>query len=118
MRFANGFASRVRGTTQVFDAPAVTPYFISPYTTSTTRFWLHAGLAAVYVDDGTTRTDITGTAPTGAIDDRWTGGTLNGIFVMNNGVDLPKYWVGTIATNLVEMSGVGWDAGWLSLIHI
>ena len=110
MRFADGFASRVRGTTQVFDTPAVTPYFISPYTTSTTRFWLHAGLAAVYVDDGTTRTDITGTAPTGAIDDKWTGGSLNGVFVLSNGKDLPMFWNGNTATNLATLTG--WDATW------
>ena len=112
VRFSNGYAERFRGMTQVFATPAVTPYWCAPYVYVTTKFIVHAGLAAVYVDDGTTRTDITGTAPTGAIDDRWTGGTLNGIFVCNNGVDLPKYWVGTIATNLVEMSGVGWDTGW------
>ena len=112
VRFSNGYAERFRGMTQVFATPAVTPYWIAPYTYVTTKFLVHAGLAAVYVDDGTTRTDVTGTAPTGGIDDRWTGGTLNGIFVCNNGVDLPKYWVGTIATNLVEMSGVGWDTGW------
>lgn len=31
---------------------------------------------------------------TGAIDDRWTGGALGGILVMNNGVDEPVYWAG------------------------
>lgn len=31
---------------------------------------------------------------TGAIDDRWTGGALGGILVMNNGVDVPQYWAG------------------------
>ena len=74
MRFANGYAQRFRGTAQIFATPAVTPYYIAPYTTTTTRFWVHAGLAAVYVDDGTTRTDITGPIPSGAIADRWSGG--------------------------------------------
>lgn len=110
MRFADGYAVRFRGTAQVFDAPAVTPYYIAPYATSTARFWVHAGLTAVYVDDGTTRTDITGTAPTGAIDNRWSGGTLNGVLVLNNGIDVPMFWGGNVASNLATLGG--WDAGW------
>jgi len=110
MRFNNGYAERYRGTAQIFDAPSVTPYFLAHYATTTTRFWVHAGLAAVYVDDGTTRTDITGAAPTGAIDNRWTGGSLNGVFVLNNGVDNPMFWNGNTATNLATLTG--WDATW------
>lgn len=110
MRFALGYAARFKGTVQVFAAPAVTPYYIAPYATSTARFWVHAGLAAVYVDDGTTRTDITGTAPTGAIDDRWTGGSINGVLVLNNGKDVPMYWAGDTALNLATIPG--WDATW------
>lgn len=108
VRFNNGYAERFRGTTQIFDTPAVTPYWIAPYQTTTTKFVVHAGLAAVYVDDGTTRTDISGTAHTGAIDDRWTGGTLNGVFVANNGIDPPKFWGGDTGVNLATLTG--WDA--------
>ena len=110
VRFNNGYAERFKGTTQAFTTPSVTPYFIAPYATSTKRFWLHAGLAAVYVDDGTTRTDITGSAPTGAIDNRWSGGSINGVWVMNNGVDVPMYWNGDTGTNLATIPG--WNANW------
>lgn len=110
MRFNNGYAERYRGTAQIFGTPAVTPYFLAPYGTTTTRFWVHAGLTAVYVDDGTTRTDITGTAPTGAVDNRWTGGSLNGVFVLNNGVDQPMFWGGDTAANLATLTG--WNSAW------
>lgn len=110
MRFRDGYAERFGGSITVFDTPAVTPYWLAPYQTATTRFWVHAGLAAVYVDDGTTRTDITGTAPTGAIDDRWTGGVLNGVLIMNNEKDVPTYWAGNTANNLATLTG--WDANW------
>lgn len=110
VRFNNGYAERFKGTAQVFAAPAVTPYFLAPYATSTKRFWVHAGLNAVYVDDGSVRTDITGTAPTGAIDNRWTGGSINGVWIMNNGVDVPMYWNGDTGTNLATIPG--WDAAW------
>ena len=110
VRFNNGYAERFKGTVGVFAAPSVTPYYIAPYTTATKRFWIHAGLNAVYADDGTTRTDITGTAPTGAIDNRWTGGSINGVFILNNGVDVPMYWGGDTGTNLAAIPG--WDATW------
>jgi hypothetical protein len=108
MRFSNGYAERFKGTVQVFATPSVTPYFIGPYATSAARYWVHAGLTAVYVDDGTTRTNITGTVPTGAIDDRWTGGSINGVWIMNNGVDVPTYWAGTGTLATIG----GWDATW------
>ena len=110
MRFSKGFAERIGGIYDQFSAPAVTPYWLHFYETATTGFWVHAGLAAVYVDDGTTRTDITGTAPTGAIDDRWTGGVIGGVFVCNNGPDVPMYWAGNTASNLATLTG--WDANW------
>lgn len=108
MRFSTGYAERFRGFSQVFDAPAVTPYFITPYATTDKRYWIHAGIAAIYADDGTTRTNITGTAPTGAIDDRWTGGSVNGVLILNNGVDKPMSWAGT--GTLAALGG--WDANW------
>lgn len=110
MRFNNGYAERFRGTQQVFDTPTITPYWIAPYTTNSARFWIHAGLTKVFADDGTTRTEITGTAPTGTASDRWTGGSVNGVLVMNNGVDVPMYWNGDTATNLASLPG--WDATW------
>jgi hypothetical protein len=110
MRFRNGYAERVRGSAAVFTTPSITPYHIQPYTTAGARFWVYAGLTAVYADDGTTRTDITGTAPTGAIDDKWTGGVLNGVLLMNNGKDVPTFWGGDVGLNLATLTG--WNAAW------
>lgn len=110
MRFRNGYAERVRGSAAVFTTPSITPYFVTPYTTATARFWVYAGLTAVYADDGTTRTDITGTAPTGAISDKWTGGSLNGVLLLNNGKDVPTFWGGDIALNLATLTG--WNVAW------
>lgn len=109
MRFADGYASRFGGMTQAFTTPVITPYYIAPYATTTARFWIHAGLAAIYSDDGTTRTNITGASvPTGGIDDRWTGGSLNGVQVLNNGVDVPRFWAGVPATPFAVLPG--WNA--------
>jgi hypothetical protein len=110
VRFKGGVARSMRGISQVFNAPAVTPYAMLPYAQAGSTYWVHCGLAAVYVDDGTTRTDITGTAPTGGIDNRWTGGVLGGVLVLNNGVDVPMFWGGNTALNLATLTG--WDVNW------
>lgn len=109
-RFRDGYAERFLGQQSIFDAPTVTPYFLTPYSTTIARYWIHAGLASVFADDGTTRTDITGTAPTGGVYDRWTGGALNGVLVLNNGVDVPQFWGGDVLTNLATLTG--WDTNW------
>lgn len=96
MRFKDGAAVRIRGEKKIFDTPVVVPYWLQSYNTVGERWWVHAGLNAVYADNGTARSDITpASAPTGSIDDRWTGGVLNGVLVANNGVDSPIYWGGT-----------------------
>ena len=93
VRFRNGSLQRMKGEQKIFDTPAVTPYWLQPYYSATQQFLVHAGLNAVYADTYTagvpTRTNITPTvAPTGGVDDRWTGGVLNGVLVMNNGKPL------------------------------
>lgn len=111
MRFRDGYAERFAGQVGIFDAPTVAPYFLTPYTTPAARFWVHAGLEQVFADDGTARTEITPGSPfTGAIDDRWSGGSLNGVLVLNNGVDEPQFWGGNVANNLATLTG--WDSNW------
>lgn len=110
MRFADGCAERFKGDAAIFSAPSVVPYYIAPYQIAGKRYWLHAGLSAVFADDGTTRTDITGTAPTGAATDYWNGGVLNGVAVLNNGKDNPMFWGGDTALNLATLTG--WNTNW------
>lgn len=108
MRFRDGSAEKFLGHSLLFTAPSVTPYWVQPYSTTTTRYWIHAGLAAVYSDDGVTRTNITGTALTASANNRFTGGSLNGVFVVNSQADVPMFWggTGTLATL------TGWNANW------
>lgn len=108
IRFRGGKAERVGGHASIFDTPSVTPYFLIPYQVSGYRYWIHCGTAAIYADDGTTRTNITGTAPTGTSADRWTGAVLNGALMLNNGVDDPMYWLGT--GTLATLTG--WNTAW------
>ena len=43
MRFVNGFAQRFNGISRVFDATAITPYWLTAYVVPTKRYWVHAG---------------------------------------------------------------------------
>ena len=96
MRFKDGSAERIQGESQIYATASVIPYYIDDYQAGTARYFVHAGIASVFVDDGTTRTTITpASAFTGAIDDRWTGGTLGGVLVMNNNKEAPVFWGGT-----------------------
>jgi hypothetical protein len=108
--FRNGFARNRKGFTEAFTTPTAIPYWLDIFTTATARFVVQAGTASVFVDDGSTRTDITGTPPTGGVDDRWTGGDYNTILVINNGVDAPMYWNGDTGTNLASLTN--WPANY------
>jgi hypothetical protein len=108
VRFRNGFAEKRKGTTAAYTTPTAIPYWVGTFSTSATRFCVQLGIATAFVDDGLTRTDITGTAPTGQRDNRWSAFDFNGVFVCNNGVDDPFYWNGNTATNLAAIAG--WTA--------
>lgn len=97
MRFREGGAERFRGHKSIFTDATVDLYWLQPYNQGGKRWWIHAGTNAIYADDGVNpRVNITpAIAPTGGMDDRWTGGFFNGVFVANNGVDAPWYWGGT-----------------------
>jgi hypothetical protein len=109
IRFVNGYAQRFKGMAAVFTDPSVTPYFVTAYQTPAKKYWIHAGTAAVFADDGTTRTNISpASAPTGTQDDRWSAAKLGGLLVMTNGVNAPYYWNGDTGTDLAALTG--WDA--------
>lgn len=112
VRFRNGFAETRKGTLAAYTTPTAVPYWIGTFNTSAARFLVQLGIATAFVDDGSTRTEITGTPPTGDRDDRWSGFDFNGIFVCNNGKDDPMFWNGNTATNLATLTG--WTAGTLA----
>ena len=108
LRLRDGCAERITGESQVFTTPAVTPYWVGLYATPSARYVVHAGTSAVYADDGATRSNITGTAFTGAVDNRFSGGTLGGVLVLNNGVDKPQYWGGSGTLATIPAWGATW----------
>lgn len=110
VRFADGWARRFEGHSSALRAPLAAAYHVANYPTATTNYWIHSTLTGAYADDGTTQTDITGTALSGAAGDRFTSCVLGGVYVQNNAVQVPMYWGGDTALNLATVTG--WDATW------
>lgn len=110
VRFAGGFAGRLGGHIQVFGALGTTPLFIQPMIYGASRFVIYPGTNKIFADDGTTETEVTGTAPTGTATDKWTGDVFQGLAILNNQVDVPQYWDGNIATNFATFPT--WNANW------
>jgi hypothetical protein len=110
VRFSSSGAEKISGETAVYTTPLIAPYHLELYANNTYKYVVYAGLDYVYID-GPGQIDITGTTPTGGIDDKWTGGTLNGVLVLNNGVDAPMFWGGNTANNLATLTD--WTAGHL-----
>ena len=98
VRFREGYAEKMRGHASPFGTPTVAPYHVVPFTTSTARYFVYAGLQKLYyVDTTATHTEITRAsgAYNATADARWNGGVFSGIVVLNNGVDAPQYWAGS-----------------------
>jgi hypothetical protein len=103
--FRGGFLQRCEGNEAFVATPSVTPYFLLPFRNGTQLGLIHMGLTAAYVDLGGTRTNIgRAAAYTGGAADRWTGGVFNGIAVVNNGVDVPQFWGGAIASDFADLT--------------
>lgn len=98
IRFREGSATKFTGHQVAYDPPTVAPYWLLPVQTTTTYYWLYAGLAKVYAADGTSHYNLTRQTAgvdvdyTGAAANKWNGGTINGVPVLNNGVDAPQMW--------------------------
>ncbi|MGL4232949.1 MAG: hypothetical protein ACRCWJ_16405 [Casimicrobium sp.] len=114
VRFRALYAERFGGESLAHGADTYPVHFLAPYATPTQLFTIQAGLQKVAAVQGLTRTNITRQTAsvdvnyTGTADNRWTGGTLNGVLVLNNGVDDPQFWGGT--GRLAALPG--WPAGW------
>jgi hypothetical protein len=117
VRMLDGIAQKMLGHVATYGTPGVAPYWLLPVPTTAEYRWLYASLTKVYtVDSAGTHTDITRTSGgdyAATLDTSWTGGLLNGIPVINNGVDVPQMWNSPVpATKLVALSN--WNANWIA----
>jgi hypothetical protein len=97
--FENGFASSTPGWAQIAPGLLCKPLYLLPVFTGLSYWWLYAGVndagdaGVIGVTDGVTHHDVTPAAGVGVTKaGDWTGGVLNGVPFLNNGIDVPVYW--------------------------
>ena len=105
VRFREGYAELFLGQTEVYTTAPIAPYQAFPVRVGSTIYWLVLGANKAYCVTGSPATWTNLTRQTAgvdvnyaaALDTLWNGGVLNGVPVVNNGVDVPQYW-STIST--------------------
>jgi hypothetical protein len=106
--FRDGKVKKARGQTTVFGTPSIAPYGLFPVYVDGVAYWVYAGTAKVYVVQGGTHTNITRQSAGVDVDYSmttsipWTGGVLNGVLVLNNGVDDPQMWLPAGPSNKLQ----------------
>lgn len=111
VRFRNGAVEKFFGQQPVLGQPVCAPHWLLHTAESGLALWLYAGLNRVGATDGSTHVDITrdaGPYTTPLVG--WTGTIIEGIPVINNGVDVPQMWnkpaLGTKLVGLTAWPGV------------
>ena len=112
IQFDNDKTKKIFGHSQVFGTLSGTPYWLLWYNTITTNYWLYPSLTKIYQYDQDTDTHSDVTRTTGGdysatAADRWNGGILGGVAILNNGVDVPQM-KGTAASNFSNLTN--WNA--------
>lgn len=115
VRFNNGAVEKFTGHSAVFGTPTVAPYWLLPVTTISNSYWVYAGLNKIYVYDGTTHFNLTRQTTGTDVNysatalKNWNGGVIEGIPIINNGIDDPQMWspVGTSQ----RLTSLTWDSG-------
>ena len=93
VRFFAGKALRMTGQDSVHETVQVAPYNVFYCPIAGANYWVYTGLSSVYAVTGSTHTDISKSGGYSAVADTpWTGGVLNGLLILNNGVDNPQQW--------------------------
>ena len=117
VRFREGYAELFLGQSEAYTTAPIAPYTAFPVRTGSTIYWLVLGANKAYCVTGnpatwtnvtrqTTGTDVNYSAD---LDTLWNGCVLNGVPIVNNGVDDPQYWA-TIATGTKLAALPNWPA--------
>jgi len=97
VRFREGYAELFLGQANAYTTCPIAPYSAFPVRTGSTIYWLVMGAAKGYCVTGApaTWTNVTrsvGGDYSASLDTLWNGGVLNGVPIVNNGVDVPQFW--------------------------
>lgn len=96
VRFREGSAELFTGQTEVYQPAPLAPLSTFSTRIGTDRYWLALGQTKAYCVTGSPPvwTDITRASSdyAASLDTLWNGGVLNGVPILNNGVDVPQVW--------------------------
>lgn len=111
VRFVNRRVEKMRGFQRAF-VPLIDANFLLPVRAPAGQFWLYAGEQNVYAYGESVHTDITKAGFTySAIGQVWTGGSLNGVPILNNPEDPPQMWIPPQPSQkMTDLAN--WPAGW------
>jgi len=101
VRCTAGYIEKVTGELSMFDGASIAPYFTAfVRNLSGHAYWIYAGVTAVWAWEvagsaASTHNNITRAAGayTASGTAGWQGGVLNGVPILNNGVDKPQMWL-------------------------
>jgi hypothetical protein len=90
--FKNGKAMKASGVSSLFETGGVEVFGIQPYLSDNTPYWFVGTDIGLFRTEGGPFINVSGpSAPYNAsADNPWNGGVLNGVSVLNNGVDVPQ----------------------------
>lgn len=103
VRMQDSSVRKFLGHIEQMGAAQVAPYFLLPVVQGANIYWLYAGENKAYCIDGTSHSEITKSSSdyTATTFTQWNGGILNGVPIINNGVDDPQQWTDPAPTNLL-----------------
>lgn len=109
VRIVSDKLARLQGHEVTFGTPSVGPAHWFPLVTGAAHQWVWMSLLKAFVWDGTSHTDLSpvGGFHAGKAAD-WQATIMNGIPVINNGVDKPHYWNFNPASAFTVLPN--WDA--------
>lgn len=112
VRFINGRVEKALGY-EVLQTPQIDADFALPVETANGYFWLYAGGGNIYAVKDLAHANITRSSPSygGFVGNRWTGGVLNGVAILNQFEEPPQAWIGPdLTTKLQNLPN--WPSNW------
>lgn len=101
-----GFAQRIKGYRDAYGALPASVFHMRHVRISGVDYWIFWGVSTVNALDGASTFDLEGVALTAVAQaSELNSAVLNGLPVMTNGLDLPRYWDGNTANDFVDLPG-------------
>ncbi len=108
--FRDGFPDRYFGQAEVFATPLHQPVYLQSVVNQSGAYFVYASDNNVSVVTGSTHSDISWLGQSASdFNNAWTGGLINNIVFLNNGIDVPHYWDGVVGNPMIPLPG--WPAG-------